>query len=526
MANTKFDFDRFGGRFNLELGAKLFADDIDKMGDMALQSMLALAAALFWDHEKNEPITGVPRFWSGFDSEPHCAVSPTGDLTFEIATGFGFVWAPAAISGSFVPGKYLPVVVREVTEYTLGGHSSQPRVDLVSIVPAYLLDEEESRLSKDPSDPVVAPFAVDTATRRAFGSSIVITAGTPGVNPAAPNVPNGHLPLAYGEIPALNGPVTWTDIRPALQLGSLLNHAATGSGYVVGGGSVTRVSGTMQVLVAACRVDVVGIIYHFPRRFLTLPTGGGTYTIYVDKDGADSISGVLAPSPSVVLARVVVGASDTEIGVDSITDLREFGSIGNSNIKSRTLKPDRMEFCPIEIGLSGEVSAQPSTFARSNYLALEIDLKQIGGDDLPDNFGEVDLEIEVGYRTNQAFVEADWGVPSGNVRQYRYETVSSAALLTAGSEMPLAIRPTSNIESTIDSDSEMFQPRGIFRVLDANTPAVVQIRLHTDNVLSTSFPAFVIVRPFSRVGISQVLVFDLSVLGAASQPSAPVGQNV
>lgn len=355
-SSDNLELERLGGRVNVAEGQLATVADVNRIGSTALMSLVNLLALLFYDEHNERPLSGFPRMANGTD---HCLVTSTGPLSFSVAPGFGMAFDPtAAGSDEWGPTSYRPIVLDDAFVGELDAHDSQARIDVVSIAPAWELDQEAVIHVKDPDD---GAFGTPTSPKRArFSSQVTVTKGAPGASPSAPATPTGHIKLAEALVPALTGNATWTDCRPVLQVGTLLggwpnryfhvNFVPTGpdaSSDELGVGPTTPES--MAVLVKPGRAVIQGVCRHYQGGQIAIEEAHSTLdridVVYAGRGGA---LGVLKGTPAAVpvpptqgnstrLAEVYVAAGVSNIGAGDITDRRRRTPINGTLIEDASI---------------------------------------------------------------------------------------------------------------------------------------------------------------------------------------------
>lgn len=228
MASTNLELDRFGGHFQLVTGALFKKSDLDKIGGLSLMSLMSVLRLLCYDAGSDTPGVGFP------DLGSHCVPSMTGDLAWQVTTGFGVHFDSSqlgATAGDFDLAAYRPIVVDAVASGALSAHASNPRIDILIATPAWTDDEGETRDTVSPGSG--SPESVNL--RRRFDGTVSVVEGTPGASPAAPAVPAGSELIAYIDVPATSGAATVRDARAVLHLGSVLQRVRGLTEYAVTG---------------------------------------------------------------------------------------------------------------------------------------------------------------------------------------------------------------------------------------------------------------------------------------------------
>lgn len=387
MADANLILERAGGRLNVETGQLLSATDVDRIGGMALQTLMSFLSVFFMDEPRGVPMTGFPR---DVLSRDHCRVSATGNLSFQVNTGFGMLYNSAATADEFGPDEYMPIVVDSVISDSLAAHDpTNPRIDLVCLAPAWIDDQTASRNIKNPSSGAISSASV--AQRRRLGATYQIVTGTPASSPSVPSVPAGYTVVGLAEVPAASGAAVWQDTREVLQLGTYFKSqpAYATSDYVpLGTSSELEVTASspaaMTVEVAEGRAVIGGMMRAFRGGTLTITTADATNPridlITARQDGAlVRVTGTPAatpavpalPSNSVPLAEVLVPALAGSVTTARITDVRQRGPIANTEVQERSLDHSKLAFPTVKItvddgsisGLNTESGSIPFTVA-------------------------------------------------------------------------------------------------------------------------------------------------------------------
>lgn len=385
MASANLELANLGGRANSETGMLLTAADFNRMGNIALKSTLNVLSLLFFDDENGVPMTGFPRDRLTTD---HCKVTATGNLTFEISTGFGLYFSAADVDGdNYEPQSYLPIVVESEIADTLAAHdATHPRIDIVCLKPAWVDDDGASRNVKNPGTGAITSNSVDQ--RRRFGADYVVVTGTPAASPSAPSVPSGYVEIARATVPATSGAASWEDTRPVLNIGHYFNGGARYfANHVPNGGSdelaVNATSpASMAVTVTRGRATINGITRSYRTQNATITAAHATLhrkdLVTAKQDGTIAVvagtpglspSAPSLPAGSVALAIVYVAGAVTSITADRITDVRDYrrAPVGASQVQRGSLNHDRLAIgeVAVEIGTVsylGDVATIPLEF--------------------------------------------------------------------------------------------------------------------------------------------------------------------
>lgn len=384
MGGVKQELARQGGRFNADAGQLLTAQDVDRIGEQAVQSLLHFLMLLFYDEARQEPMTGFPREQLSTD---YCVVSSTGDLTFEISPGWGLLYNHSALgTDEWGIASYRPMVLDQVYEGTLAAHdATHPRIDIVCMAPAWVDDQPATRNVKDPSSGVISSSSINQ--RRRFGATIQVVTGTPAASPSAPSVPAGYVEIARASVPASSGAATWVDHRPVLELGPLLKgHVGrwyAGDFVPQGGANELLVSAqtpaAMAVDVARGRAVINGVSRLYQGQTLVVaaapPVNPRIDLVVANEDGTlQVIAGTPAASPTspvpsanqAGLAQISVAALATSIGASDITDVRIREPYPGSLIRKNSVNHDRLETptARVELGtpvVAGNIASIPLT---------------------------------------------------------------------------------------------------------------------------------------------------------------------
>lgn len=340
MASSSLPLARAGGRFNAETGMLLTGQDVDRAGDIAMQSLLHFLALLLFDNIRDEPMSGFVR-----DSvtRNHCTITSTGNLTFTINTGWGIFYDAAATVDEFGLSRYRPIVVDAAINDTLAAHdATNPRIDIVCLSPAWVDDQSASRNVKNPGTGVIS--ATSVALRRRFGATHTIVTGTPAAEPSPPAVPAGSIEIARARVPAASGAAAWADSRPPIQLGNYFQGlpARVTSPHVLGSGTELEVSATSPAsMYVSCNdglADIDGIVRGYPQQraliaaaHATLPRIDVVYVGSVNNtlnvvtgtpNASPTVPALPTPALQTALAHVAVAATVTTITSGDITDVR------------------------------------------------------------------------------------------------------------------------------------------------------------------------------------------------------------
>lgn len=334
---TNLQLDRFGGRVNHELGALLLSTDVNRIGDMAIQSLVHLLGLLFYD---STPGHAAPQ--SGFPGDM-CLVSMTGDLSYTVAPGWGLMFDASELgSEDWGIAAYRPIVLADAVSGALAANdATHPRIDVISIGPAWVDDLVVSRNFKNPT--TGARHVTGMPQRRRFGAQVVVTTGTPDASPVAPPTPTGHIKLADVHVPAGAGPATVVDRRPLLTLAREFR-PVPGENYVVEGLEPSIV-GLTGAQVGAGVAEIGGVRYRFAPTGELQPTHNvgapSRYDLLVARaDGTiELLEGTTtrptqddAPEGSVLVGVVVVKGASAD--VQAVLDEREFGHIGPAQLRA------------------------------------------------------------------------------------------------------------------------------------------------------------------------------------------------
>ena len=342
MSLSNTEIARQGGRFNAALGMLLTTDDITKMGEMHLQTLLHFLMLVYYDDDLKTPLSGFPR---AFLNSTNADIAGTGDLTFDISPGWGLVYDASQLGGDeFGSPAYQMVVLDALMGGALGAHhATLPRVDLIALKPVRVDDQPATRNIKDPSTGALSTSSVNLRTRLA--AELVIIPGTPSATPVDPVLPNGHLLVGRAEVPATAGATSFRDARPLLVEGTLMKGPPGAPAYLVdhvypiGVGSELTVAETAPVSTSAevspGRAVIEGVPRYYPRISLAFAAGDPVDPridlVVANQSGAlVVVAGVPAPAPvapavpakAVPLAEVLMPALATNVITANITDRR------------------------------------------------------------------------------------------------------------------------------------------------------------------------------------------------------------
>lgn len=511
MASTNLELERPGGRFNADVGMLLTETDIDRIGAMSLQSILAFLSLLFFDDEQGVPLSGFPRDTLGRD---HCIVSATSDLGFSVSTGWGFQFDSAAAVAPFGQNRFLPIVRAQAYTGTLGAHdATNPRIDKVCIRAATIGDESASRNVKNPSTGVVSSTSVDQRLR--LTSEVLVVAGTPAASPTSPATPAGYVAIGEALVPAVSGAATWSDIRPVLELGHYFRglpvHAV--GNYVPLGTSnellVTAASpAAMAVYVTRGRAVINGISRFYraavypPLTVSAAHASLGRFDLVVARQNGtlDVVAGTAGsgvppavPSNAIALAMITVAPTVTTITSGDITDLRAREPfVGTTHLQARSTSHSRLNEQTVKVALS---AGAPS----GDTCLLTLTLTYPDGTPLPSTdlgaagFGEaVQLVAEAFECENAATGVGTYGYAGAEtIRQYTSPTQAADADRVAFSA------DGTNAAVIAGGGQKLHSPQMIFEVSDPADTATIYLRRSGSGVAGTFL---VRVRPHNAPG--------------------------
>lgn len=413
MASSNHETSRYGGRVNADTGMLLTAEDIDRIGEMAMQSHLAFLSLLFFDHEQGNPKSGFPR--EELDTN-HCTVTSTGDLSFTIATGIGYFFDSAASTSEFGPARYRPVVVNSTYSGSLSAHhATLPRLDIVCLGPEWADDQSASRNVKDPGTGSVTSSSINQ--RRRYSYKVTIVAGTPASSPTAPAVPSGYMEIARALVPATSGAASWEDTRQVLEFGHYfkgLPRYACDNYVPLGGAAELEVTATspasMAVNVARGRAVINGVMRSYPARVyppITIAAADPSddrYDLIIARQSGilDVVTGTPSGSPSVPslpagairLAKIFVEAASTTVTSGDITDLREREPFdGQKRLQERSVTQDRMETPCLAVSVGAAAIS-------GNMREISVTLTDLDGNALSADDGTITMMAEIFHVDN------------------------------------------------------------------------------------------------------------------------------
>lgn len=228
-----------GGRMKWNTGESIGATDLERMGQIASQSLFHTLARFFRNN------TGDPQ--SGFFGDD-CLVSAVGGLDVQVAAGLGLIYDAAESDG--YDTHYKPIVVAAADVQTLAAHDpSNPRIDLVALAPATADEDSQTDQVKDPGTGAVSSQSINKRVRHSYALQVV--QGTPAASPSAPATPAGYLAVAEVTVPAGAGALTVADARDVLVLTTNLttNLTAVAAGDDGAGDPRLQVNDTVGVRV-------------------------------------------------------------------------------------------------------------------------------------------------------------------------------------------------------------------------------------------------------------------------------------
>jgi hypothetical protein len=332
--------DQAGGGVLWNTNQRIDHDDLNNVAQMALQSLTAALARLL-----EGEVAGVPV--SGF-GDGDCLVTGTGGLGYSVAPGIGW-YLDTTVADAFDP-VYRPIVNPVAVTGNLAAHEADPRIDVISIGPATVDEESDTRQIWDVGTGSFAPASVSTLRR--LYRTITITKGTAAFTPAAPATPAGHIKIAECDVPATSGAIVVNDMRPALGVAHsmLIPGIAWTANHIPGSGGellVTAAAG-QGCLVAQGPAVINGLLYRIRRKDEPHAVYGGSNisgqdridVISAKSDGTVNVTvgtpgtppAVPAtPANSVALAECYIPDSGTDYSV--ITDVRQRSAIGTAQLQ-------------------------------------------------------------------------------------------------------------------------------------------------------------------------------------------------
>lgn len=378
---TNLQLDRFGGRFNHNLGQLLLTADMNRMGDLAIQSLVHLLGLLFYDAANEVPQTGLASFEGADD---FCRVTMTGDLSFAVAPGWGLAFDASRIgTNDWGVAAYRPVVIEtQLTGSLEANIATEPRIDVISAAPRWAEDQVSNRNVKDPT--TGARHVNAMPLRHRFSGQVVVTKGTPSATPSVPATPTGHIKLAEVFVPASSGAATVADHRPILTMARGLR-PSPGEDHVVEGLEPTMV-GVTGAEVGSGIAEIRGRRIRYAATGEMQPTHNAgapsRYDLLVARDDGiiELVEGTTtqptqgdAPAGSLLVGIVVVkGASS---GVQAVLDRRELGSVGPAQLRRgavvEAIEDAELPGAKLEAG--GVTTAKIAADARPVYIALDVE---------------------------------------------------------------------------------------------------------------------------------------------------------
>lgn len=364
MSTANTELERQGGRVNFELGQLVTENDVQRMGEMATQSLMHLFMLLFYDDDNAIPLSGFPRTDALLSS--HCEVTATGDLSFSVAPGIGFFFDSTNLGPGggdpFESRAYQPIVVDIATSGALAAHDvTNPRIDIITLAPARFEDENATRNIKNPVTGALSTTGVDQRNR--FSFTLTVTAGTPAASPVQPATPAGNILISVASVPATSGAAVFRDARPIVELGSFFKGQPSELytlDFVPQGANdelevVANSPVALNVVVKLGRAVSGGLSRYYPREILAIATADVTDPridlVEARRDGLlNVVTGVAAPSPvmpaptagAVRLATVDVAALATTITSPDVTDVRPRTPHDGSFIRDATIVNEKI----------------------------------------------------------------------------------------------------------------------------------------------------------------------------------------
>lgn len=499
MASTNIELERPGGRFNAEVGMLLTETDVDRIGSMALQSLLAVLSLMFFDDEQGVPLSGFPRDTLGRD---HCIVTGTGDLSFSVSTGWGFMFDSAASVAEFGQNRFSPIVRASAYTGSLGAHdATHPRLDRVCIRPSTTADQAASRNVKDPGTGIVSSTSVNQRLRLA--SDVLVVAGTPAASPTPPATPAGYVAIGEALVPAVSGAATWSDIRPVLELGHYFRglpvHAV--GNYVPLGNSnellVTAASpAAMSVYVTRGRAVINGINRFYraavypPLTVTAAHASLGRFDLVVARQNGtlDVVAGTpgsgvppAVPSNAVPLAMITVAPAVTTIVSGNLTDLRPREPfVGTTHLQARSTSHSRLNEQTVKVAVS---AGAPS----GDTCLLTVTLTYPDGSALP----STDLGAAGAGEPVQLMAEF-YRVTDGTTGSNEYGYVGTSTVRrhhqpeqTADTEYAAFSADGTNATVIAGGGQTLHRPRMIFEVSDPADAATIYLRRQNSGIAET-----------------------------------------
>lgn len=495
MASTNLELENPGGRLNVEVGQLLRETDLDRLGAMPLQTLLAFLSLLFFDDEQSTPLSGFPRDQLGTD---HCIVSATGDLSFSVSTGYGFQFDSAAAVAPFGQNRFLPIVRAQAYTGTLGAHdATHPRLDRVCIRAATIGDESTSRNVKNPSTNLVTSASVDQRLR--LTSDVLVVEGTPAANPTPPATPAGYVAIGEALVPAVSGAAVWSDIRPVLELGHYfrgLPRHAVGNYVPLGTSNELQVTATspasMAVYVTRGRAVINGISRFYraavypPLTVSAAHASLGRFDLVVARQNGtlDVVAGTAGsgvppavPSNAIALAMITVAPTVTTITSGDLTDLRAREPfVGTTHLQARSTSHSRLNEQTVKVALS---AGAPS----GDTCLLTLTLTYPDGTPLPSTdlgaagFGEaVQLVAEYFQLVDNSTGAATHGYGSSQpIRRFFQPdgvTYDDAAFSADGT----------NATALVGGGAVLYAPRMMFQVTDPADTATIYLRRKNNTI--------------------------------------------
>ncbi len=363
------ELERQGGRVNYELGQLVTENDVERMGEMAIQTLTHLFMLLFYDSDNAIPLSGFPRTDALLSTQ--CEATATGDLAFSVAPGIGFFFDVTKLDPSgdpFESQAYQPIVVDVPTSGALAAHdATDPRIDILTLAPARFEDENATRNIKNPVTGALSTQGVDQRNR--FFFTLTVTTGTPAPAPVQPSTPAGNILISVASVPATSGASVFRDARPVVELGSFFKGQPSELytlDFVPQGANdelevVANSPVALNVVGKLGRAVSGGLSRFYPREVLTIATADPTDPpidpVEARRDGLlNVVTGTPAPTPvapaktagAVRLATVDVGATVTTITSPDITDVRPRTPHSGSFLRDATITNEKIADAEIQ----------------------------------------------------------------------------------------------------------------------------------------------------------------------------------
>jgi len=386
MSIPNVDLANFGGRFNADLGMLFGFLDVNRMGELHIQTLTKFLSILFYDDLENVPASGFPR---SERSGSNCQATATADLTFDVSEGWGMLHDGSVLGiDPFGSDGYQMVILGSgAIGETLAAHDpADPRVDLILLKPVRTGTQPATRNIKNPTTGAQSTASVDL--KNLLDAEVVIISGTPAPSPVAPAIPVGHLLIALAEVPATAGAATILDARNHLHIGNFMRGPGTTNQYLANHVHPMGQAGELQaqetsptsfgVDVGRGRGVIGGTVRHYVRQEVALlaaadPVDPRIDIIVAKRDGTlAAVTGTpavipvapAAPANSIILAEVAVAALAATITNAEITDVRNRAWLsGAKAIRSLTLPHQAMSVRPWVVASTGTSSPDPDVRA-------------------------------------------------------------------------------------------------------------------------------------------------------------------